>query len=551
MKDRKLIILLIFIITVGAFFRFYNLNWDQGLILNPDELDVGTSVLQLSFPDQMHPHFFRYGPVSIYLAFFTRTAIQFFDSHLPLLLSQPSPWVLGRFYSALFATLTILVVYLISRFFLNQRWAVATALLTALTAGLIQQAHFTTPEANETFLLLLSLLFLLHFLKKPSLKNLIIASICFGLALATKVSAFIFAPTFATAIIITRFRPGEAGKTLPVLFLKGASLGILSLATISLSFFAASPYFFLDFPAYRSAIEFEQKVATGAFPIFYTRQFINTTPVVFQMEKIFPYALGPALLVTGWLGLLLALKSLKNKYLFLTLISFLLLFLPNAFLFVKWTRYMAPVMPFFALFSAYLLAKLYLYHQKLTLTLSGILIFLTIIWTLAFFSIYQQPDIRLSASDWLKSQVPPSSVFAVEGYNVVDLPLQDFERLSLDLYYLDDHPASKYTLASALEEADYFLVQSRRVFLNHQRLPRLYPATSKFYQALFSGQLGYKQIKEFNSFPRLSLLGVVLEIPDEKAEETWTVFDHPVIRVYQKQSRLSKEDYLQLFGSSL
>jgi hypothetical protein len=34
-----------------------------------------------------------------------------------------------------------------------------------------------------------------------------------------------------------------------------------------------------------------------------------------------------------------------------------------------------------------------------------------------------------------------------------------------------------------------------------------------------------------------------LEIPDEKAEETWSVFDHPVIRIFKKTQPLSIKDY--------
>jgi hypothetical protein len=34
-----------------------------------------------------------------------------------------------------------------------------------------------------------------------------------------------------------------------------------------------------------------------------------------------------------------------------------------------------------------------------------------------------------------------------------------------------------------------------------------------------------------------------LEFSDEKAEETWSVFDHPVIRIFKKIQRFSMQDY--------
>jgi hypothetical protein len=79
--------------------------------------------------------------------------------------------------------------------------------------------------------------------------------------------------------------------------------------------------------------------------------------------------------------------------------------------------------------------------------------------------------------------------------------------------------------------------------MNHQRLPHLYPKTSHFYDTLFNGKLGFEQIKKFHSFPKLEVIGYKLEVADEEAEETWSVFDHPVIRVFKKNVQLTREEY--------
>jgi hypothetical protein len=79
--------------------------------------------------------------------------------------------------------------------------------------------------------------------------------------------------------------------------------------------------------------------------------------------------------------------------------------------------------------------------------------------------------------------------------------------------------------------------------MNHQRLPKLFPVTSNFYIALFNGSLGFKQIQEFHSYPMLSIGNWKAEFPDETAEETWSVFDHPVIRIFKKTQQLSNENY--------
>jgi len=70
---------------------------------------------------------------------------------------------------------------------------------------------------------------------------------------------------------------------------------------------------------------------------------------------------------------------------------------------------------------------------------------------------------------------------------------------------------------------------------NCSDLEKQYPLLTQYYSDLFSGALGFKQVAEFNSYPKLSFFGkTLIEFPDEQAEETWTVFDHPVVRIYKR-----------------
>ena len=41
---------LIAVILIGIFFRFYNLNWDDGALLHPDEYGFTNTLTRLSFP---------------------------------------------------------------------------------------------------------------------------------------------------------------------------------------------------------------------------------------------------------------------------------------------------------------------------------------------------------------------------------------------------------------------------------------------------------------------------------------------------------------------
>lgn len=121
-----------------------------------------------------------------------------------------------------------------------------------------------------------------------------------------------------------------------------------------------------------------------------------------------------------------------------------------------------------------------------------------------------------------------------EGGNIVDLPGidgQKFKTVNIDFCHLDEDAQKTEELEKKIKEADYFLSPSRRIFTNYPRLPNEFPKTARFYQQLFSGELGFVPIKEFHPF---GFLGELLLGSDLISEETWTVFDHPTIRLFKK-----------------
>ncbi len=552
-KHRSLIIIFL-VILIGAFFRFYKLDWGEGLYTHPDEYHIVASVNQLSYPDQMHPHFFSYGTVTIYLIYFTKELLNSISQIF-------NPFLIGRFYSALFSTLTIFLIYKISRAFMDKRFSLLAAFFVAITAGLIQQAHFATPESTLIFFLLLSLLLMIKFLQNNKLLFIVFSSISFGFALGVKISSIVLVLPFILAILFKSYSKNKSHlKSFLKTTLKFSSLLLINIVIAFATFAIVAPYVFLDYKAFKGNVDYEGGLAIGKIPVFYTRQFINTTPVLFQLEKIFPYTLGPSLYIFGILGFIYlivriiseiynnkATKQFNNTLIFiliLIIIVLLSLFLPNAFLFAKWTRFIAPTFPFFSIFSAYFLCQLTNKMKTLGYLLSFAVATFSFIWAITFFSIYDNPDVRITASRWLESYLKPGSNILVEGGNTVDLPLNgNFQRISLDFYALEKDILTREKIIDALYSSDYFLVQSRRVFYNHQRLKNFYPKTAKVYDSLFDGNLGFEKIKEFSSFPKLSFFGLKIEFPDEEAEETWSVFDHPVIRVFEKKKQLTREEY--------
>jgi len=135
-----------------------------------------------------------------------------------------------------------------------------------------------------------------------------------------------------------------------------------------------------------------------------------------------------------------------------------------------------------------------------------------------FFQKYFLLDTRIIASNWMISNIPSNSFILSESGNVVNLPLSSskFTINNFNFY----NPENLNNLSTEINKSDYIIVPSRRVFKNN------FSYTQNYYQQLFSGELGFKEVKKFDNQKNLFL-------NSENAEETWSVFDQPVIRIYK------------------
>ena len=89
-------------------------------------------------------------------------------------------------------------------------------------------------------------------------------------------------------------------------------------------------------------------------------------------------------------------------------------------------------------------------------------------------------------------------------------------------------------MSITLERGDYLILASRRLSGTIGKAYDKYPFTSRYYDKLFDGILGYTLIQTFSSYP--TLWG--LEINDDGAEETFQVFDHPVVHIFKNSEHL-------------
>ncbi|MFQ5594186.1 MAG: DUF2298 domain-containing protein, partial [Anaerolineae bacterium] len=102
--------------------------------------------------------------------------------------------------------------------------------------------------------------------------------------------------------------------------------------------------------------------------------------------------------------------------------------------------------------------------------------------------------------------------------------------------YNNDNPEKLEDLLEWLDQADYIMLTSNRLYGSIPRLPMRYPITTEYYRLLFAEQLGFKLEKTFTSYPSIGSI----EIPDQSAEEAFTVYDHPKVWVFRKTEEFSR-----------
>lgn len=503
--------------------RFVNLGWGLPYPMHPDERNMANAVQGLKcefsirqLADCFNPNFFAYGQFPLYIGYLLVWAVRGFRDFGKIIISFEEAVISLRIISAMASVInTIIIIKIIKNIIKKNSYLLSfiSYLLVIFSPFFIQFSHFGTTESLLMLFYSLIIYLSMRLLERRTTYEVIWLGLVSGLAIATKVSSIIFI-VVPLITILSILRSWNRYKNL-------IKFGTLTIIFIILF----SPHNLINFYDFFNAIKYESDVATGKALVFYTRQFFNTVPVWFQLTKVFPYALGWPVFILGSLGFFtLSWKDKKNN---LLRFAILVYFIPSAFLYAKWTRFMTPIFPIVTVF-----AVLFLMRVRVINVIKIIIIILAILPGLAYLSIYQNPDVRFQASKWIYKNIPENSYILSETANVVDIPIENpkskiqnpnknYQVISFNFYDLDENVQLQQELKEHLKKADYIFVPSRRIFANHPK--DKYPLLNDYYEKLFNGKLGYEKVAEFSA-----------GLNDENSEETWTVFDRPVIRIYKK-----------------
>lgn len=169
------------------------------------------------------------------------------------------------------------------------------------------------------------------------------------------------------------------------------------------------------------------------------------------------------------------------------------------------------------------------------------------------FELLEGDAIQLLAENYtLETSWDDSLPLGVDGYNVGGI----YSPFNLELYQADT-TEKRDRMIEILDKSEYIIVPSNRGYDAMPRLVTRYPLTLRYYQLLFdcdcsgdemeqwayqleppfSSPLGFDLVKMFVSHPNLGSI----ELNDQNADESFTVYDHPKVFIFKKSESFSIE----------
>lgn len=321
-----------------------------------------------------------------------------------------------------------------------------------------------------------------------------------------------------------------------------------------------------EFPIIRFLRDMKEQTRMNSSPYYfpYTLQYAGTIPYLYYIKNILLWGVGPFISIWLFIGIFASLKkvSARNLIHFISLkkpfgeSAFFIIFFSFSYLLffaiigksaVKFMRYMLPLYPFLAIIAAHGLAEIL--RLKTSPKFEKVLgaakitsVIFAVLWSIAFLNIYTEKNTRAAATDWILENIPPNSVLGTEHWDD-RVPIHSGEYYKYEDITMYDRPdnAGKWALMrKKFNKIDYYIIASNRLYTPLQRLTdckahndSCYPIASRFYADLLTDKTQFKKVAEFTNYPKI--FGI--EIPDDDADESFTVYDHPKIIIFQKNKK--------------
>jgi 4-amino-4-deoxy-L-arabinose transferase-like glycosyltransferase len=505
---------------------------------------------------QDEPRDFAYGHVPLYLGVLaTRLAERVAPLLLPLM---PPNWSLaadvlngagrvefhhltavGRALTALFDVGTVWLTFLIGRRLYGPAVGLLAAALLAVTVLHVQLAHFFISDPYLTFFAVAALYFMVAGQmvdpnRRPrAFLYLVLAAVMVGLAVGSKFTAvlLVLPLVWTTTTVISGPRRWLATVALlAIVFVTFALTNPFAILDWTCSP-AESPLAFLSRSCYLQNVMTQSAMVRGRADLGFTRQFAGTWPYLYFIEMLLRWGMGLALGLLGMAGLGWvvwhvarsvrdesgrrgAIHRLQSQPVFTLLLWVLPYFILTGSFYVKFVRYMQPIIPLLILFGAAMIWQWRSIAGRSAV--AGAILLVTSLYAFAFIAIYDAEHPWNAASRWIHENVPPGTLILSEqwdDYLPATMRLGDTihrreEYRNAELTWLTSPDAGddEEKLAANLDllaEAEYLTVLSNRVYGVAPRLPERYPISGQYHQLLFDGALGYEPVWVGERTPRL------------------------------------------------
>lgn len=404
------VLLLMAILLIAGWVRAYNIDWDEGTHLHPDERYLTMVVSALQFPDALSQYWntaesplnptnrgyvgYVYGTLPLFV---TRAVAGWMDQSCTepsrpagtvlrlALLNASGPCYegqytgyggihfVGRALSALADLATLVALTLLARALYGNKTALLAAALYAFAVLPIQHAHFFVVDSFATVFVAWTLFFAVYAVRYRQPWLLLLAGFATGLAVASKISVWPLAGIVGLAALLHCEPSADAsiGGTVRCRFalrLAPIVAVVLSGMLAAFAFRIAQPYAFagpgfLDVrinPSWMDTMKSAQDMASGLRDAPFGHQWTARTPIVFPFINMVFWGMGLPLGIAAWVGWGLMFWQLVRKREWQHLLLWIwgtIFFLYQGTLWVKSMRYLLPVYPVFTTFGAWTLVR--------------------------------------------------------------------------------------------------------------------------------------------------------------------------------------------------
>ena len=284
-------------------------------------------------------------------------------------------------------------------------------------------------------------------------------------------------------------------------------------------------------------------------------QWAGRIPVLQPLAWLTTFTIGPGAVLAALGGAAVLVRRRRALGWWAVLVPIAFVAVPFAFVeatTVPSGRYYASMVPGVAVLGGVGIGALVVRARARGSRTAGVtaaaLLALSALWAIAFVhGVYGHVNTRIEASEWIDEHVPEGSVLSLEGWDdglPLGLPGIDparWEHQQFDLFGPDDEEKVE-RLATQLAGVDYVVESSPRLWRTVTRLPARYPSTINFFEGLDDGSLGFERVATFTSPPRLG----PFRLDDGWAEEAFSVYDHPEVRIWQRVRDVPRADVLEV-----